>query len=110
MISSFKFLWAPLVDRLPIPVLSGCGRHRRSWMLACQASIRFGLWLLSGTDPSLSLGPLAVFAVLVGFSSATQDIAIDAWRIDAAEMFFFASRRRHTRCLSDWSSDVCSSD
>jgi PAT family beta-lactamase induction signal transducer AmpG len=86
LISSFKFLWAPLVDRLPIPFLSRRLGHRRSWMLACQGFIMLGLWLVSGADPSRSLGAVAVFAVLVGFSSATQDIAIDAWRIDAAEM------------------------
>jgi PAT family beta-lactamase induction signal transducer AmpG len=86
MTSSFKFLWAPLVDRLPIPILSRWLGHRRSWMLACQAFIMLGLWLVSGADPSRNLGAVAVFAVLVGFSSATQDIAIDAWRIDAAEM------------------------
>jgi MFS transporter, PAT family, beta-lactamase induction signal transducer AmpG len=86
MISSFKFLWAPLVDRLPIPLLSTWLGHRRSWMLACQVLVMLGLWLVSGSDPSRSLGMVAMFAVLVGFSSATQDIAIDAWRIDAAEM------------------------
>src|SRR6185503_10837604 len=80
LISSFKFLWAPLVDRLPIPILSAWLGHRRSWMLACQGLIMLGLWLVSGTDPSRSLGAIAVFATLVGFSSATQDIAIDAWR------------------------------
>jgi PAT family beta-lactamase induction signal transducer AmpG len=56
-------------------------------MLVCQGLIMLGLWLVAGTDPSRSLGTIAVFAVLIGFSSATQDIAIDAWRIEAAEMF-----------------------
>ena len=84
LIFSFKFLWAPLVDRVHIPLLNGWLGHRRSWMLACQALIMLGLWLVSGTDPSRSLGAIAVFAVLVGFSSATQDIAIDAWRIETA--------------------------
>jgi PAT family beta-lactamase induction signal transducer AmpG len=86
MISSFKFLWAPLVDRLQIPFLSAWLGHRRSWMLLCQALIMLGLWLVSGTDPARDLGAVAVFATLVGFSLSTQDIAIDAWRIDAAEM------------------------
>ena len=53
-------------------------------MLACQGMIMLGLWFVSGTDPTRSLGTVAVFAVLVGFSAATQDIAIDAWRIEAA--------------------------
>ena len=55
-------------------------------MLVCQGLIMLGLWLMAGSDPSRSLGTIAVFAVLVGFSSATQDIAIDAWRIEAAEV------------------------
>lgn len=85
MIYSFKFLWAPLVDRTEVPFFTKWLGHRRSWMLVCQAFIMLGLWLVAGTDPTRSLVPLAVFAVLVGFSSATQDIAIDAWRIEAAE-------------------------
>jgi PAT family beta-lactamase induction signal transducer AmpG len=84
LVSTFKFLWAPFVDRAQVPVLNGWLGHRRSWMLLCQGVIMLGLWLLAGTDPSRSLGTVAVFAVLVGFSSATQDIAIDAWRIEAA--------------------------
>ncbi|MBI2834052.1 MAG: MFS transporter, partial [Acidobacteria bacterium] len=60
--------------------------HRRSWMLVCQGLIMLGLWLVAGTNPARSLVTMAVFAVLVGFSSATQDIAIDAWRIEAAEV------------------------
>jgi PAT family beta-lactamase induction signal transducer AmpG len=84
LVSSFKFLWAPLVDRARVPMLTGWLGHRRSWMLLCQLFIIAGLWLIAGADPSRSLGAVAVFAVLVGFSSATQDIAIDAWRIEAA--------------------------
>jgi PAT family beta-lactamase induction signal transducer AmpG len=86
LVSTFKFLWAPFIDRAQVPVLNGWLGHRRSWMLLCQGVIMLGLWLLAGTDPSRSLGTVAVFAVLVGFSSATQDIAIDAWRIEAADI------------------------
>ena len=86
MIYSFKFVWAPLIDRARVPVLTGWLGHRRSWMLACQGAIMFGLWLIAGSDPAASLVTLAVFAVLVGFSSATQDIAIDAWRIEVAHI------------------------
>jgi PAT family beta-lactamase induction signal transducer AmpG len=86
MIYSFKFLWAPVMDRTPVPGLTAWLGHRRSWMLVCQGLIMFGLWLIAGTDPAGGLGSLAIFAVLVGFSSATQDIAIDAWRIEAAEV------------------------
>ena len=86
LVSTFKFLWAPFIDRARVPVLTGWLGHRRSWMLVCQGLIMLGLWLMAGSDPSRSLGTIAVFAVLVGFSSATQDIAIDAWRIEAAEI------------------------
>ena len=85
LVSTFKFLWAPFIDRARVPVLHGWLGHRRSWMLVCQGLIMLGLWLVAVSDPSRSLGTIAVFAVLVGFSSATQDIAIDAWRIEAAE-------------------------
>jgi PAT family beta-lactamase induction signal transducer AmpG len=82
---SFKFLWAPLVDRTTVLGLTRLLGHRRSWMLVCQALIILGLWLVAGTDPAAHLGLMALFAVFVGFSSATQDIVIDAWRIEAAE-------------------------
>ncbi|MES2343423.1 MAG: permease [Pseudomonadota bacterium] len=81
---SLKLLWAPLIDRATIPGLTQWLGHRRSWMLVCQALIMLGLWLISGVDPKTSLGLMAAFAVLVGFVSATQDIVIDAWRIEAA--------------------------
>lgn len=81
---SLKFLWAPLVDRAKVPGLTRLLGHRRSWMIVCQALIMLGLWSIAGTDPAVSLGLMALFAVLVGFVSATQDIVIDAWRIEAA--------------------------
>ena len=81
---SLKFLWAPLVDRAKVPLVTKWLGHRRSWMLVCQALIMLGLWLIAGTNPAVSLGLMALFAVLVGFVSATQDIVIDAWRIEAA--------------------------
>src|SRR5688572_19746923 len=86
LVSSFKFLWAPFVDRGRVPVLTGWLGHRRSWMLVCQGLIMLGLGLMARSDPSRSLATIAVLAVLVGLSSATQDIAIDAWRIEAAEV------------------------
>jgi PAT family beta-lactamase induction signal transducer AmpG len=82
---SFKFLWAPLIDRTTIPGLTSWLGHRRSWMLACQGLIILGLWLVAGGNPTTSLSLMALFAVFVGFSSATQDIVIDAWRIEASE-------------------------
>src|SRR5215216_5344314 len=86
LVSSFKFLWAPFIDRTRVPVLTEHLGHRRSWMLVCQGLIILGLWLIAGSDPTVSLGRVAILAVFVGFSSATQDIAIDAWRIEAAEV------------------------
>ncbi len=81
---SFKFLWAPLIDRTKVPGLTALLGHRRSWMLVAQAVIMIGLWLMATGNPAASLGLIALFAVLVGFAGATQDIVIDAWRIEAA--------------------------
>ena len=81
---SLKFIWAPLVDRTAIPVLTPVLGHRRSWMLLTQIVMMAGLWLIAGTDPGESLWRVAVFAVIVGLFGATQDIVIDAWRIEAA--------------------------
>jgi PAT family beta-lactamase induction signal transducer AmpG len=86
MIYSFKFLWAPLIDRAGVPLLTAWLGHRRSWMLVCQGAIMVGLWLIAGSDPPSSLATVAGFALFVGLSSATQDIAIDAWRIEVAEV------------------------
>ncbi|MBR7618048.1 MFS transporter [Phenylobacterium sp. 20VBR1] len=82
---SLKLLWAPLIDRAAVPILTKWLGHRRSWMLVCQILIMLGLWLISGVDPKTRLGLMAAFAVFVGFTSATQDIVIDAWRIEAAD-------------------------
>ncbi|NBC35885.1 MFS transporter [Novosphingobium sp. FSY-8] len=81
---SFKFLWAPLVDRLPLPVLERLGR-RRSWILLCQIVLTAGFGGLALTNPVAAIGPFAVLAFIAAFASATQDIAIDAWRIDVAD-------------------------
>ncbi|WP_334160866.1 AmpG family muropeptide MFS transporter [Phenylobacterium sp.] len=83
---SMKFLWAPLVDRTRVPLLTRWLGHRRSWMIATQLLVMLGLWLISGTNPAASLGLMAAFAVFVGFTAATQDIVIDAWRIEAASV------------------------
>ncbi len=82
---SFKFLWAPLIDRTAVPGLTAWLGHRRSWMLVAQAAITVGLLCVAGSDPKTNLGLVALFAIFTGFSSATQDIVIDAWRIEAAE-------------------------
>jgi len=83
--TAMKFLWAPLVDRTHVPVLTRLFGHRRSWMLVSQVVIMLGLWLIAGVNPATNLGLMAAFAVLVGFASANQDIVIDAWRIEAAD-------------------------
>jgi PAT family beta-lactamase induction signal transducer AmpG len=82
---SLKFLWAPLIDRTQVPGLTRLLGHRRSWMIVLQALVILGLWLISGTDPAANLGLMAAFAAFVAFVSASQDIVIDAWRIEAAE-------------------------
>ena len=81
---SIKVVWAPVVDRMPIPVLTGALGKRRSWMLLAQLGIASGLIGMALTDPTADLTRVALFALLVAFSSATQDIAIDAYRIEAA--------------------------
>ena len=82
---TLKFIWAPLVDRTTIPVLTKWLGHRRSWMVVTQAMVVFGLWSISGQSPSTSLASVALFAVLTGVFGATQDIVIDAWRIEVAD-------------------------
>ena len=80
---SVKFCWAPLVDRLPLPWLTRVLGRRRSWMLIAQIGIVAGLLGMASLDPRAALMPVALFSVLVAFCSATQDIAIDAYRIEA---------------------------
>lgn len=82
---ALKFVWAPLLDRTNIPVLTKWLGHRRSWMLATQILLILGLWMISGANPQSNIGMVALFAVIVGFFGATQDIAIDAWRIEVTD-------------------------
>ena len=80
----FKWVWAPLVDRLPIPVLTRLLGRRRSWLLLSQATIMVALTCMAMTDPRASLMPVVWCALAVAFASATQDIALDAFRIESA--------------------------
>lgn len=81
----FKWVWAPLVDRLPIPLLTRWLGRRRSWLLVAQAGVAAGLVGMALIDPKQALNPIVWCAVLVAFASATQDIALDAFRIESAD-------------------------
>ncbi|MGB7388899.1 MAG: MFS transporter [Pseudomonas neustonica] len=83
MAHSIKVLWAPLIDRLPVPLLTRLMGRRRSWMLLAQLVIAGGLFGMAMTDPTQQLELVAIWAVLVAFGSATQDVAIDAYRVEA---------------------------
>lgn len=86
---SFKFIWAPLVDRLPLPWLTRRLGRRRSWLLLAQLGVMVSIVGMASTDPAAGGGALttmALFAVLLGFTSATQDIVIDAYRIESADV------------------------
>ena len=79
----FKWVWAPLVDRITLPLLGRLGR-RRSWLLLAQMGVMVGLVGMAMSDPKESLNVIVWCALLVAFSSATQDIALDAFRIESA--------------------------
>lgn len=80
---SFKVFWAPVIDNLPLPGLDRLLGRRRSWMLLGQGLIVAGLVGMAMTDPAVSPTAIALFGVLVAFGSSTQDIVIDAYRIEA---------------------------
>ena len=82
----FKWAWAPLVDRLPIPLLTRWLGRRRSWLLLSQGVIMVALVCMALTDPKLALLPVVWCALAVAFGSATQDIALDAYRIESADI------------------------
>ena len=81
----FKWAWAPLVDRLPLPLLTHTLGRRRSWLLLSQCLVVAGLVGMALTDPRQALGPVVACALMVAFASATQDIALDAFRIESAD-------------------------
>ena len=83
---SFKFVWSPLIDALPVPLLSRVLGKRRGWLLLAQGLIIVAIVLMSSINPQFSggLNAMAWGAVLLGFSSATQDVVIDAYRIEVA--------------------------
>lgn len=84
MFYSLKFLWAPLVDRWKLPGLHRWLGRRRSWMLLAQMGVAASLLMLSTSQPAASLQHVVIGALCLGFFAATQDISIDAWRIESA--------------------------
>ena len=82
---AFKWVWAPLVDRLPLPLLTRTLGRRRSWLLLSQAMVMAGLAGMAFNDPRVALAPMVWCALAVAFGSATQDIALDAFRIESAD-------------------------
>jgi PAT family beta-lactamase induction signal transducer AmpG len=86
---SFKFIWAPLIDKMPLPLLTRKLGRRRSWLLVAQLSVIMAIVWMACTDPVLgerNMVAMALAAVLLGFSSATQDIVIDAYRIECIDV------------------------
>ena len=79
---TLKFLWAPLVDKVPLPLLTRWFGQRRAWLFLIQALLFAALWQLGASNPERGLGLFAFWAIIVAFLSATQDIVIDAYRIE----------------------------
>ena len=83
LVYAFKWAWSPLVDQLPIPLLTAKFGKRRSWLLVSQIAVSIGLFGIAISDPSKAISGLIGFALLTAFASATQDIALDAFRIES---------------------------
>ena len=81
---SLKFLWAPVLDRVDLPLFKRLG-HRRGWMMFSQIVVALGLCAMGGTGTQAGLGRLGALALVVAFAASTQDIVIDAWRIESAD-------------------------
>ena len=81
---SLKFLWAPVMDRVDLPLFKRLG-HRRGWMMFSQILVGLALAAMGGTGTKAGLGRLGALALVVAFASSTQDIVVDAWRIESAD-------------------------
>ena len=81
---SLKFLWAPLIDRVDLPLFGRLG-HRRGWIMFSQIVVGLALCAMGVTGTTAGLGRLGAFALVVAFAAATQDIVVDAWRIESAD-------------------------
>ncbi len=79
---TFKFLWSPIIDQVPLPVLTRLLGRRRSWMLLTQALLAAAIFFMGQTDPAVAPASTAVMAIVIAFLSASQDIVIDAYRIE----------------------------
>ncbi|MCF1438638.1 MAG: MFS transporter, partial [Shewanella sp.] len=79
-----KWLWSPLVDRMPLPLLTRFLGRRRGWMFLAQSTLVLAILGMASSDPQQDITAMALFALLVAFASATQDIVVDAFRIDSA--------------------------
>jgi MFS transporter, PAT family, beta-lactamase induction signal transducer AmpG len=82
---SMKFLWAPIIDKTDVPVLGRLLGHRRGWMILAQIVVALGLFGMAILTPQGGLIAFASLALVAAFASATQDIVIDAWRIESAD-------------------------
>ena len=81
---SFKFIWAPVIDHLPLPWLTARLGRRRAWLLLAQLAVAGALLFMAHSDPGNSLVAIGWAAALLGFTAATQDIVTDAYRIEAS--------------------------
>ena len=81
---SLKFLWAPVMDRVDLPLFKHLG-HRRGWMMFSQIVVGLALCAMGGAGTKAGLGRLGAFALIVAFAASTQDIVVDAWRIESAD-------------------------
>ncbi|MGH8180222.1 MAG: AmpG family muropeptide MFS transporter [Steroidobacteraceae bacterium] len=81
---SLKFVWAPVVDRMPLPLLTRLLGRRRAWLLLAQVCIAIGLLQLAASEPAAGMRRIVIWDVFLTFFAATQDIALDAWRIESA--------------------------
>ena len=79
---TLKFLWAPLIDRIRLPVLADWLGQRRAWLVVIQCLLFISVWMLGASDPARHIGLFALWAIVTAFLSATQDIVIDAYRIE----------------------------
>src|SRR5260370_22687868 len=84
LVYSWKFLWAPLIDRVDLPLFKRLG-HRRGWMMFSQIAVGLALVAIGGNGTKAGLGRPITFSIVVALPSATQDIVVHAWRIESAD-------------------------